>query len=251
MAVRDTLDVSGSLYTEGPLSVRVGEFLLAGRTTGVQGIAITGNLETTAGSALLSAGDIRLQGNQFLLSGLLSSDRTLTITGKQLATGDSAQSQAKDGMVLTATDGAQLAGVFTTLGDLGFSGAKVENRADISRNLIGVEQLVLQQDLNNATSGKLLSGGELKANAATVSNAGVWQGEQIILAVRQLGNTGTLQANKRLQLDLTGDLHSGVGSQIVTNGEAAITALALVNRGNWQAANLSLKGISETVIKIV
>ncbi|WP_337262563.1 MULTISPECIES: two-partner secretion domain-containing protein [unclassified Serratia (in: enterobacteria)] len=488
LTVRDTLNVSGSLYTEGPLSVRAGEFLLAGRATGVQGIAVTGNLQTTADSALLSAGDIRLQGDQFMLSGLLSSDRSLTITGKQLTTGDSAQSQAKEGLVLTATEGAQLAGVFTTLGDLAFSGTKAENRADMialtidwrsdslnqqgriqadkgltlavkqlnqqgslqagqqltlrgdaltnsgfigapqlelaftrsldnsgslvasqrltldvpslnnsgtlaaktlvlntqsldnrgliqaeagadieaqtltnrldgrllagenlalhtgqlsntgklqatdlnvetetwsntgsalgidsltakvtqeldnggqllsqgpialntaaltnsgkilsegqltltaqqlinqgeaqgnvtqlnasqltnSGTLIGVERLVLQlqQDLHNAASGQLLSGGELKVNAAAVNNAGMWQGEQVLLAARQLDNTGTLQANKRLQLDLTGSLHSGVGSQIVTNGEAALNALALVNQGNWQAATLSLTGTS-------
>ena len=488
LTVRDTLNVSGSLYTAGLLNVQAGEFLLAGRATGVQGVAMIGNLQTTAGSALLSAGDIRLQGDQFLLSGLLSSDRTLTITGKQLTTGENAQSQAQIGLVLTATEGAQLAGVFTTLGDLVFSGAQVANRADMiartidwrsdnlsqqgriqadqgltlavkqlnqqgalqagqlitlrgdalinsgfigapqlelaftrsldnsgslvasqgltldvsslnnsgtlaaktltlntlsldnrgliqaetwadieaqtltnrlegrllagenlalhtgqlsnagklqatdlnvetqtwnntgsalgidsvtakvtqtldnggqllsqgpialdtaalsnsgkilsegqltltaqqlsnqgeaqgnstllsvsqltnSGNLIGVERLVLQlqQDLNNATRGQLLSGGELTVNAAAVSNAGVWQGEQIILAARQLDNTGTLQANKRIQLDLTGSLHSGVGSQMVTNGEAALNALALVNQGNWQATMLSLTGTS-------
>ncbi|WP_081893737.1 filamentous hemagglutinin N-terminal domain-containing protein [Serratia sp. Ag2] len=493
LTVRDTLNVSGSLYTVGLLNVQAGEFLLAGRATGVQGVAMIGNLQTTAGSALLSAGDIRLQGDQFLLSGLLSSDRTLMITGKQLTTGENAQSQAQIGLVLTATEGAQLAGVFTTLGDLVFSGAQVANRADMiartidwrsdnlsqqgriqadqglmlavkqlnqqgalqagqqltlrgdalinsgligapqlelaftrsldnsgslvasqgltldvpslnnsgtlaaktltlntqsldnrgliqaetwadieaqtltnrlegrllagetlalhtgqlsnagklqatdlnvetqtwnntgsalgidsvtakvtqtldnggqllsqgpialdtaalsnsgkilsegqltltaqqltnqgeaqgnstllsvsqltnSGNLIGVERLVLQlqQDLNNATRGQLLSGGELTVNAAAVSNAGVWQGEQILLAARQLDNTGTLQANKRIQLDLTGSLHSGVGSQIVTNGETALNALALVNQGNWQATMLSLTGVVDHKIR--
>ncbi|WP_024913292.1 hemagglutinin repeat-containing protein [Chania multitudinisentens] len=488
LTVRDTLDVSGSLYAAGPLEVDAGEFLLAGRVTGVERIALTGNLSAKAGSALLSAGDIRLQGDQFLLSGLLSGDGALTVTGKQLTTGDGAQIQAKDGIVLTVAQDAQLAGVFTTLGDLRFSGAQVESRADMvannldwhsdsliqqgrmqadqhftlavkqlhqsgalqagqtlnlhgeqftnsgligapqlelaftrsldnsgslvasqgltldvpvlnnsgtlaaktlavntqnldnrgliqaaanadietqtlinrlegrllaggilslygaqlsnggkiqaadlnvemqnwintgsalgidsvtaqvaqqldnsgqllsqgtialnaptltnsgkvlsesqltlnaqqltnngevqgnttrlnanqltnSGNLIGVKQLLLQlqQDLNNAATGKLLSGGELQVNAAAVSHAGLWQGERIILAAHQLDSTGTLQANQRIQLDLSGNLYSGVGSQIITNGEAAINALALVNQGNWQASHLSLQGNS-------
>ncbi|KEY58940.1 hemagglutinin repeat-containing protein [Serratia sp. DD3] len=488
LLVQDRLDVSGSLYAEGPLNVRADQFLLAGRTTGVQGIEVIGNLQTTTDSALLSAGDINLQGDTFLLNGLLSSDRTLTITGKQITTGERAQSQAKDAMVLTATESAQLAGVFTTLGDLVFSATQAENRADIaannidwrsdslnqqgriqadqrltlgvnqlaqqgslqagqqltlrgdtltnsgfigasqldlaltrsldnrgslvaseglmlgvpslnnsgtlaantlalntqsldnrgliqasdhadieaqtlinrldgrllagetlalrtgqlnnagklqatdlnvgtqtwhntgsvlgidsltaqvsqdldnggqllsqgpialnaasltnsgkilgegqltvntqqlinsgeaqgnstqlntnqltnSGNLIGVERLVLQlqQDLNNAAGGQLLSGGALQINAAAVSNAGLWQGEQIILAAQQLDNTGTLQASKHLQLDLSGNLSSGVGSQMVTQGDAEFNGLALVNQGHWQAANLSLTGTS-------
>lgn len=488
LLARDTLNVSGSLYAGGALDIKAGEFLLAGQATGVNGIGLSGNLSTQQGSALLSGGGIRLEGDQFLLSGLVSSDRSLTVTGKQLTTGGNAQIQAKNGISLEVAENALLAGVFTTLGDLRFSGAEAENHADISaRNInwhsgnllqkgrmqadedlkltagqmeqggtlqsgqqltlkaellgnmgtlsastigltlsqalintgllvasnsllldapslnnegtlvagtlslnsqwvlnsrliqagqdadihaelitnanngkilagnslkfsgddfsnygvlqanelyvdvvdwsnqgnalgingvtatgkerltnggwllsqgpitlstddlsnygklfseeqltlntqkfvnqgivqskttqlmaqqlinrgdiIGVDRLALQlqQDLLNADTGKLLSGGELGVSAAVVRNEGLWQGEQIILAARQLNHNGTLQANKRIQLDVTGDINSGVGSQIVTNGEAAINALALVNLGNWQASNLYLKGNS-------
>ncbi|MGP2467998.1 hemagglutinin repeat-containing protein [Yersinia sp. 2540 StPb PI] len=488
LTVRDTLNVDGSLYAEGPLNVRAGEFLLTGRATGKQGIAINSNLTTAEGSALLSTGDIHLQGGALLLSGLLSGDHALTVAGEQFTTGSSAQIQAKDSITLNAEKNAQLAGIFTTFGDLNVVSGATENRADIvARNigwhsdsltqqgrmqadhdltltvnqlnqqgtlqagqqltlrgeqlvnsglvsapqlelaftrsldnsgsliasqgltldvpslsnsgtlaastlalkahnldnrglmqadvnaiidaqtfnnraegrllaggaltlqgvqlnnagklqanrlnietqtwdntgsalgisqltanatqsltnsgqllsqgpitlstesltnngkilsesqlslsaqefinqgeaqgtttqlnaeqltnrghLIGVERLMLQlqQDLNNATGGKLLSGGDLKVNAGTVSNAGTWQGEQIILAAHQLDNTGTLQANNVIQLDLTGDINSGAGSQIITLGEAAINALTLVNHGNWQATSLFLKGDS-------
>ncbi|CNG77116.1 putative adhesin/hemolysin precursor [Yersinia frederiksenii] len=488
LTVRDILHVDGSLYAEGLLNVQAGEFLLAGRATGKQGIAINSNLTAAEGSVLLSSGDIHLQGGELMLSGLLSGDRALTVTGKQFTTGNSTQIQAKDSITLNTEKNAQLAGIFTTLGDLNVVAGTAENWADIaarnigwhsdsltqqgrmhaeqdltlaanllnqqgtlqagqqlalrgeqlvnsgrvgapqlelaftrsldnsgslmasqgltldvpslsnsgtlaanalvlkthnldnsglmqadvnaiidaqtfnnrdegrllagetltlqgaqldnagklqanrlnietqtwdntgsalgidqltakatqsltnhgqllsqgpltlstesltnngkilsenqlnlnaqqfinqgeaqgtttelnaeqltnSGHLIGVEHLVLQlqQDLNNATGGKLLSGGDLKVNAAAVNNAGTWQGEQIILAARQLDNTGTLQADNRIELDLTGDLKSGVGSQIVTLGEAAINALALVNHGNWQATSLFLKGDS-------
>jgi filamentous hemagglutinin len=488
LLARDLLDVSGSLYAGGALDIHAGEFLLAGRATGVKSIGLDANLRTEEGSALLSGGNIRLEGDTFLLSGLLSGEQNLTLEGKQLTTSGSAQIQAKNSIALNVENSAQLAGVFTTLGDLTINAAAADNRAEMaarninwqgdtltqrgrlladkglsltvarlnqqgtlqagqqlslrgeqltnsgligapqldlaftqdvnnsgsllasqgltltvpalnnsgtlatdtlvlktdgldnrgliqaeanadidaqtlvnrlegrllaggilalhglqlnnagklqaaelnvetenwdnsgsalgidrvtgriaqtldndgqllsqgsmtldattlnnrgkmlsegqlnltaqqvsnqgeaqgsttllsanqlsnSGNLIGVEQLVLQlqQDLNNAASGNLLSGGELKVNAQAVSNAGLWQGEQIILAARQLDHTGILQANKRIQLDLTGDISSGVGSQIVTNGEAAINALALTNLGNWQATSLSLRGDS-------
>lgn len=91
LMVRDTLNVDGSLYAEGPLNVQVGEFLLTGRATGKQGIAINSNLTTAEGSALLSTGDIHLQGGTLLLSGLLSGDHALTVAGEQFTTGNSAQ----------------------------------------------------------------------------------------------------------------------------------------------------------------
>ncbi|TQI82469.1 filamentous hemagglutinin [Serratia fonticola] len=488
LLARDLLDVSGSLYAGGALDIHAGEFLLAGRATGVKSIGLDANLRTEEGSALLSGGNIRLEGDTFLLSGLLSGEQNLTLEGKQLTTSGSAQIQAKNSIALNVENSAQLAGVFTTLGDLTINAAAADNRAEMaarninwqgdtltqrgrlladkglsltvarlnqqgtlqagqqlslrgeqltnsgligapqldlaftqdvnnsgsllasqgltltvpalnnsgtlatdtlvlktdgldnrgliqaeanadidaqtlvnrlegrllaggilalhglqlnnagklqaaelnvetenwdnsgsalgidrvtgriaqtldndgqllsqgsmtldattlnnrgkmlsegqlnltaqqvsnqgeaqgsttllsanqlsnSGNLIGVEQLVLQlqQDLNNAASGNLLSGGELKVNAQAVSNAGLWQGERIILAARQLDHTGILQANKRIQLNLTGDINSGVGSKVVTNGEAAINALALTNLGNWQATSLSLKGDS-------
>ncbi|CQI88883.1 hemagglutinin/adhesin repeat-containing protein [Yersinia rohdei] len=127
LTVRDILHVDGSLYAEGPLNVRAGEFLLAGRTTGKQGIAINSNLTAAEGSVLLSSGDIHLQGGELMLSGLLSGDRALTVTGKQFTTGNSAQIQAKDSITLNTEKNAQLAGVFTTLGDLNVVAGTAEN----------------------------------------------------------------------------------------------------------------------------
>ncbi|AEF47600.1 filamentous hemagglutinin family outer membrane protein [Serratia sp. AS12] len=486
LTVKNGLNVDGSLYADGPLTVQAGEFLLAGSATGKQSVAFNGGaLKTAQGSSLLSDGDIALQGDEVRLGGLLSAERELTIDSQRLIAAASGQTQAKQGMSLKVAEGAQLAGVFSTLGDLKVSGATVDNTAELgarnldwrgdylsqrgqvhaseqltlavnrldqqgellagkqlalrgerltnsgsigatvldlaftqsvdnlgvlvannaltlaaprlnnagrlaakdvaintsaldnggllqakgkadvtaqdlqnrltgrilaggvlalqsaqlnnvgklqgqaiditaqrwdnagsalgidgltawvgqldnqgqvlsrgalalnadvldnggkvltegalrlkadsidnrgevqgdsaqieadalnnSGNLIGVKKLALQlqQDLHNLAGGQLLSGGELDVAAAAVNNAGLWQGARILLSARQLDHTGTLQAKQLIRVDLSGDLNAGAGSKIVSNGEAALTALALNNQGNWQAAALRLKG---------
>ncbi|WP_170865759.1 hemagglutinin repeat-containing protein [Serratia plymuthica] len=486
LTVKNGLNLDGALYADGPLRVQAGEFLLAGSATGKQGVAFNGGvLKTAQGSSLLSDGDIALQAGEVRLGGLLSAERELTIDSQRLIAAASGQTQAKQGMSLTVAEGAQLAGVFSTLGDLKVSGATVDNTAEIgahnldwrgnylnqhgqlhaseqltlavnrldqqgellagkqltlrgerlansgsigaaaldlaftqsvdnlgelvannaltlatpmlnnagrlaandvaintgaldnggllqakgkadvtanelknrlsgrilaggalalqagqlnnagklqgqaiditaqrwdnagsalgidgltarvgqldnqgqvlsrgalalngdrldnrgkvltegalrlkadsidnrgevqgdsaqieaealnnSGNLIGVKKLALQlqQDLHNLAAGQLLSGGELNAAAAAVNNAGLWQGDRILLSARQLDHTGTLQAKQLIRVDLSGDLNAGAGSKIVSNGEAALTALGLNNQGSWQAAALRLKG---------
>ncbi|WP_232240980.1 hemagglutinin repeat-containing protein [Serratia plymuthica] len=486
LTVKNGLNLDGALYADGPLRVQAGEFLLAGSATGKQGVAFHGGaLKTAQGSSLLSDGDIALQADEVRLGGLLSAERELTIDSQRLIAAASGQTQAKQGMSLTVAEGAQLAGVFSTLGDLKVSGATVENTGEIgarnldwrgnylsqrgqlhaseqltlavnrldqqgellagkqltlrgerlansgsigaaaldlaftqsvdnlgelvannaltlatpvlnnagrlaandvaintgdldnggllqakgkadvtanelknrlsgrilaggalalqagqlnnagklqgqaiditaqrwdnagsalgidgltarggqldnqgqilsrgalalngdrldnrgkvltegalrlkadsidnrgevqgdsaqieadalnnSGNLIGVKKLALQlqQDLHNLAAGQLLSGGELNVAAAAVNNAGLWQGDRILLSARQLDHTGTLQAQQLIRVDLSGDLNAGAGSKIVSNGEAALTALALNNQGNWQATALRLKG---------
>lgn len=109
-------------------------------------------------------------------------------------------------------------------------------------NLHGVQKLALQlaKDLTNATGGKLLSEGELTAQAATVNNSGLWQGDRITLTARQLDHKGTLQAAKGIKLDLSGDLDADLGSKIFSNGKANLTALTLNNQGHIQAEELKL-----------
>ncbi|MGQ8709004.1 hemagglutinin repeat-containing protein, partial [Serratia sp. TSA_198.1] len=486
LTVKNGLNLDGALYADGPLRVQAGEFLLAGSATGKQGVAFHGGaLKTAQGSSLLSDGDIALQADEVWLGGLLSAERELTIDSQRLIAAASGQTQAKQGMSLTVAEGAQLAGVFSTLGDLKVSGSTVDNTGEIgarnldwrgnylsqrgqlhaseqltlavnrldqqgellagkqltlrgerlanngsigaaaldlaftqsvdnlgelvannvltlatpvlnnagrlaandvaintgdldnggllqakgkadvtanelknrlsgrilaggalalqagqlnnagklqgqaiditaqrwdnagsalgidgltarggqldnqgqilsrgalalngdrldnrgkvlaegalrlkadsidnrgevqgdsaqieadalnnSGNLIGVKKLALQlqQDLHNLAAGQLLSGGELNVAAAAVNNAGLWQGDRILLSARQLDHTGTLQAQQLIRVDLSGDLNAGAGSKIVSNGEAALTALALNNQGSWQAAALRLKG---------
>ncbi|CAI1014096.1 hemagglutinin repeat-containing protein [Serratia quinivorans] len=115
-------------------------------------------------------------------------------------------------------------------------------------NLHGVQKLALQlaKDLTNATGGKLLSEGELTAQAATVNNSGLWQGDRITLTARQLDHKGTLQAAKGIKLDLSGDLDADLGSKIFSNGKADLKALTLNNQGHIQAEELKLSAADLT-----
>ncbi|WP_411227943.1 filamentous hemagglutinin N-terminal domain-containing protein [Serratia quinivorans] len=115
-------------------------------------------------------------------------------------------------------------------------------------NLHGVQKLALQlaKDLTNATGGKLLSEGELTAQAATVNNSGLWQGDRITLTARQLDHKGTLQAGEGITLDLSGDLDAGLDSKIFSNGKANLTALTLNNQGHIQAEELKLSAADLT-----
>ncbi|CAI1157191.1 hemagglutinin repeat-containing protein [Serratia quinivorans] len=115
-------------------------------------------------------------------------------------------------------------------------------------NLHGVQKLALQlaKDLTNATGGKLLSEGELTAQAATVNNSGLWQGDRITLTARQLDHKGTLQAAKGIKLDLSGDLDADLGSKIFSNGKADLTSLTLNNQGHIQAEELKLSAADLT-----
>lgn len=197
LTVRDTLNVDGALYAEGPLNVRAGEFLLAGRATGKQGLAINSNLTATEGSALLSSGDIHLQGETLLLSGLLSGDRALTVAGEQFTTGNRAQIQAKDSITLNTEKNAQLAGIFTTLGDLNLVSGTTENRADIvARNIDWRSDSLIQQ-------------GRMQAD------------HDLMLTVNQLNQHGTLQAGQKLALR---------GEQLVNSGRIGAPQLELAFR---------------------
>ena len=120
--------------------------------------------------------------------------------------------------------------------------APVSQVAEQHRQPDGVQKLALQlaKDLTNATGGKLLSEGELTAQAATVNNSGLWQGDRITLTARQLDHKGTLQAGKGIKLDLSGDLDADLGSKIFSNGKADLTSLTLNNQGHIQAEELKL-----------
>jgi filamentous hemagglutinin len=254
----DSLDNSGRLQawenaniTSKDLQNRLAGQLLAGGTLTLQGTGLNnaGKLQgktvdidvqrwDNSGSALGDDGFTAVVGLGLENSGQLLSEGPMKLTaatlnnpGKILSEGAlqlSADSVSNQGEAQGAT---------TTVT------AKSLNN---SGNLIGIQKLVLQleKDLINATGGKLLSYGELTASAATVNNSGLWQGDLITLTAQQLDHKGTLEAGKGISLDLSGDLNADAGSKILSNGEAAIKALALNNQGSWQAGALRLTGDS-------
>lgn len=132
-------------------------------------------------------------------------------------------------------------------------------------NLHGVQKLALQlaKDLTNATGGKLLSEGELTAQAATVNNSGLWQGDRITLTARQLDlqliNSGNLMAGGALSLQAPTLNNSGLlqadsltftgttldnSGTLSISGDNQLTLDTLNNKGTLQGGNLKLKADS-------
>ena len=99
-----------------------------------------------------------------------------------------------------------------------------------------------QRELINGAGGALLSQGTLDINNGTVTNAGSWQGQTILLNAQSLTNSGAVQSAGAMQMSLAGNLTSTTGSKITAMGNAALNALALTNQGQWAAQNLTLTG---------
>ncbi|MFS7158709.1 hemagglutinin repeat-containing protein [Serratia proteamaculans] len=254
----DSLDNSGRLQawenatiTSKDLQNRLAGQILAGGILTLQGTGLN-----NAGKLQGKTVDINVQ--RWDNTGSALGDNGLTaVVG--LALENSGQLLSEGPMKLTATT-LNNDGKILSEGALALSADSISNQGEAqgatthvtaksltnSGNLIGIQKLVLQleKDLNNAIGGKLLSDGELTANAATVNNSGLWQGGSITLTAQQLDHKGTLQAGKGILLDLGGSLNADAGSKIFSNGEAAIKALALNNQGIWQAGALRLTGES-------
>ncbi|MDI9266087.1 hemagglutinin repeat-containing protein [Serratia sp. PF2-63] len=225
--------LAGRILAGGVLTLHGRQFNNAGKLQG-QTVDITAQRWDNAGSALgidalNAAASQRLDnGGQVLGQGAMTLNAAeLDNSGKVLSEGDLQLSAA------SINNSGEMQGAQTRLeaGTLSNSG-----------NLIGVQALALQlqQDVHNLSGGQLLSDGELNVAAAKATNDGLWQGKRILLAAQQLTHNGTLQAGQGINLTLKGALDAGHDSQIVTNGEAALTALALNNQGSWRASRLSL-----------
>uniref|UniRef100_UPI00201F52FE hypothetical protein n=1 Tax=Tenebrionicola larvae TaxID=2815733 RepID=UPI00201F52FE len=138
------------------------------------------------------------------------------------------------------------------------SGAIQSNRLTLSQTrinnsgtAIGLQALTLESRLAMAepllelvNDGSLLTQGTLKITGGDIRNTGTWQGQQILLDAQSLTHDGTIQSADALTFTLNGNLSTGTGSKISANGAAALSALALTNKGQWIAGNLTVKGTS-------
>ncbi|GJL35951.1 hypothetical protein TUM17576_27710 [Enterobacter hormaechei] len=202
---------SGSLLSQGDFTAAVSDTLTQSGTLASQGALSVQTQTLRNDGQLLSAGDAILRGQTLNNSG--------TVQGKTLA---AHQRTISNSGALIGLDSLTLDAQQTLM----------------ARMAMAVPQLTLT---NNAT-GTLLTQGTLNITAGTVSNAGVWQGNTILLAAQSLDNSGALQSAGALNFRLTGDLNSATGSKITAMGTAALQALSLTNNGQWAARNLTLSG---------
>lgn len=230
-----TNGAQGQVLSGGTLGVQAGDTQNQGRLQGSQ-LTLTGNSLTNGGTALgtnglnaqmqgdlnnggslLSSGNVTVNAATLENSGQLLSDKTATVTADHLTN----QGQIQ-GDTLAVTAGS----------------------ADNSGNLIGLKGLTaqLQQDLTNATSGKMLTQGALTVTAAHVTNNGNWQADSADVHAGQLDLNGAIQTASRANLDLTGALNTQAQGKIISTGLAILQAANLNNQGNWSADNLTLTG---------
>jgi filamentous hemagglutinin len=243
-------------------------------TTGTASRTLTGGLLSLDAGQLSTQGT--LQGNGVAVSAtgwthggsLLSQDvltvntaGTLTSTGSLMSAGAAdinAQTLDTRGQLLSEGDVTLGGDVLKNSGTVqGKTLTLAQNSVNNQGTLTGLESLTLQaqqrlmarmamavpqQELINGAGGKLLTQGTLAVTSGTVTNAGSWQGQNILLNARSLVNSGAVQSADALQMILADTLTSGVDSKITALGTATLQAAALTNQGQWAAKNLTLKG---------
>lgn len=202
---------NGSLLSLGGLTANVGGTLTSTGSLMSKGAAdVTAQTLDNRGQ-LLGEGDVTLGGGTLKNSG--------TVQGKNL---NLHQSSINNQGTLTGLDS-----------------LTIEARQQLMARMA---MAVAQQELINGATGALLTQGTLNITSGTVTNAGSWQGQNILLNAQSLTNSGAVQSADALQMTLANTLTSSAGSKITAMGTATLQALSLNNQGQWAAKNLTLKG---------
>jgi len=225
----------GRVLSGGTLDLHLGASQNQGRLQGGQ-LSLTGNSLNNSGTLLGTNGlNAQILGDLNNAGSMLTSGNA-TVNADTLE--NSGQLLSDQGATLTAshiTNQGQIQGDTLNLN---------ANGADNSGNLIGLKGLTaqLQQDLNNATSGKMLTQGALTVTAGHVTNNGSWQADSADLHASQLDLNGAIQTASRANLILTGAFNTQSQGKVVSTGLAVLQAASLSNQGSWSANNLSLQG---------
>ncbi|EOI3469348.1 hemagglutinin repeat-containing protein [Cronobacter turicensis] len=252
-ATGDTLTTGANarMLSGGDLSLNAGTLNTGGTLQGQQVNVDADNW--THGGTLISLGELGAQTRGTLTNnGSLLSQGAATVTAGELANNGSLLSQG----TLTL-DGQRLTNHGALQGD---TLSAYQNQINNQGTLTGVQGLTLtarpqprmarillaapSRELINGANGALLTGGTLRIDSGAVTNAGRWQGQNILLNAQRLDHSGAIQNADGLNITLSGDLNSQAGSKITALGTAALNALAMTNQGEWAAKNLTLTGNS-------
>jgi len=258
------MSVSAGTLTTGMNSRTLsgGDFTLTAGQLTTQGTLQGGRVTVTAddwtsGGTLLSKGDLTAAvGNTLNLTGALESQGAMTLRAPTLK---------NDGQLLSADDITLRGQQFTNNGTVqgstlsaheatitnngrltGLNSLTLDNQQGTAALMARIAMTAPQLTLINNASGSLLTQGTLDITAAGVSNAGQWQGNNILLAAHSLDNSGAVQSAGALNLQLAGNLNTTAGGKITAMGSAALQALSLTNNGKWAAKNLTLNAGSLT-----
>ncbi|WP_336278301.1 hemagglutinin repeat-containing protein [Cronobacter dublinensis] len=249
-ATGDTITTGANARTlsGGTLTLDAGTLTTGGT---LQGQQVTVDADTwTHGGALISLGGLGAQTQGTLTNnGSLLSQGAATVTAGELANNGDLLSQG----ALTL-DGQRLTNRGALQGD---TLTAYQNQINNQGSMTGAQGLTLTarpqprmllaapaRELINGANGALLTGGTLRIDSGAVTNAGRWQGQQILLNAQRLDHSGAIQSADGLNITLSGDLNSLAGSKITALGAAVLDALAMTNQGEWTAKSLTLTGDS-------
>ncbi|EOT1172519.1 hemagglutinin repeat-containing protein, partial [Cronobacter dublinensis] len=216
----------------------------------------TRNLYNGTGGQIASGAGLTLDLSQLENQGLLSVNDGLTLRADSLTNGGDMQAGALDLTLNGALDNsgrliadgrAQMtAGTLTNSGSL--AGEDVTLGAASIRNgglIQGTNSAgATAQTLTNDASGTWLSGGALTLHGAELTNAGQMQGDTLTLTGNSLDNRGVINGIHGVTGTLQGALTSD--GQIVSRGDATLTAGSLTGSGRLVANNLTLRAATLT-----
>ncbi|MEB8480095.1 hemagglutinin repeat-containing protein, partial [Cronobacter malonaticus] len=246
-----TTGANARTLSGGDLSLNAGTLNTGGTLQGQQVNVDADNW--THGGTLISLGNLGAQTRGTLTNnGSLLSQGSAIVTANELANNGSLLSQG----ALTL-DGQRLTNRGALQGD---TLTAYQNQINNQGTVTGVQVLTLTarpqprmarmllaapaRELINGANGALLTGGTLRVDSGVVTNAGRWQGQNILLNAQRLDHSGAIQSADGLNITLSGNLNSQAGSKITALGTAALNALAMTNQGEWAAKNLTLTGSS-------
>ncbi|WP_254592624.1 hemagglutinin repeat-containing protein [Pectobacterium polaris] len=203
----------GTLLSGGDSWLSASRLDNQGTVSGVGKLTLDSGAINNAGS-VMADGALTLDGN-YQGTGLLHTADILTLRGNQLRNSGRWESRA------LALNGGALNNQGTAIGERGIT-------------------LELRDGLTVGSAGQLLTNGALQAQAGTVANDGLWQGNTLALTANDLTNGGTLLGQDGLRLDLLGTYQGTASSRLLSDGEAIITADGLNQSGEIAAGTLNL-----------
>ncbi|MFE8049743.1 hemagglutinin repeat-containing protein [Brenneria goodwinii] len=191
-------------------------------------------------SQLLSGGGATIQAQQADNLGLWQADNLNIDVGSLINSGTLA------GLNSLSFAGKQISnqGDIFSQGALSLSGAIFDNAGTVTG--IGGFDLQFADFLLNQSAGRLLNGGVGAVNTDKFINQGLWQSDDLQLIAGELDNQGQMLGVKQATLRLSGDYQGAADSQLVSGGNATLTAANINNRGQIQALELDVTANSLT-----
>ncbi|MDW8846756.1 hemagglutinin repeat-containing protein [Erwinia sp. MMLR14_017] len=205
------------------------------------GTMLTQGTLTVKGGTVTNNGS--WQGQQILLEAgqLINNGSIQSADGLQLNLTDKLTSNA--GSKITANGAAALQALALTnqgqwiAKSLKLTGSALNNNGDIS----GVDSLTVKLDggFTQQQNKTLLSAGKLTLEAASVTNSGNVQGQEVTLTSGAVNNSGRMQGDNNLLMTLSGRMTNNASGTLVSQKALTLTTPELYNYGLIQSGATS------------